>query len=150
MRYLLHESQRDELSARQKYLYDIFHMYFLPGTPEGGYIPLTPVGSSTLDILFITGHTNYVRDYLDAMIDHIPETCICITSCMGTSFRRFASKKELYVPNLHNDVCLLRDGNPYGFEFCISDAELDLYNETGEIMERIRKAYDLLPCKEKK
>lgn len=140
----------DELSARQGYLYDIFHMYFLPGKPEGSFIPLIPLGPSNLDILFITGHSNYVRNYLETMIDRIPESSICITSCMGASFCQFSEKKELYVPDLYEDVCLLRDGKPYGFEFRISDAELDLYNATGEIMERIQKAYNRLPYKERK
>lgn len=61
MRYLLHKSQAHELEARQEYLFDIFHLYFLPGKPEGSYIPLIPVGTKGLDVLFITGHTTYVH-----------------------------------------------------------------------------------------
>ena len=37
MRYLLHKSQAHELKARQEYLFDIFHLYFLPGKPEESY-----------------------------------------------------------------------------------------------------------------
>lgn len=150
MRYLLHESQLNELAARQAYLYDIFRMYFLPGKPEGRYIPLIPMGNSGPDILFITGHTNYVWDYLDASINKIPERNIVITSCMGSSFEYFATKKIMYVPSIDESVCVLRDGKPYGFDFRISDAELNLYNATGEIVERIQKAYIQLPHKERK
>lgn len=150
MRYLLHESQRDELAARRIYLYEIFHMYFIPEALEGSYIPLRPLGPSRMDILFITGHTNHVRKYLETTIDHIPEGIIVITSCIGSSFRHFAAKKDIYVPNLQKPLCHVRDGRPYGFEFPISDAELDLYNATGEIMERIAKAYDRLTYKERK
>ena len=144
MRYLLHESQRDELTGRQQYLYDVFHMYFLPGKPEGGFIPLMPVGISCPDIVFITGHTGYVRDYLTRAAKNIPEKIIVITSCMGRSFKKDAPRKEIYVPNLKQPLCLLRDGRPYGFDFDISDSELNLYNSAGTITERIQNAYERL------
>lgn len=141
MRYLLHHSQLNELKARQAYLYDIFHMYFLPGKPEGSYIPLVPLGAKGLDVLFITGHTQQVHAYLNAYFNQIPERCIVITSCMGRYFKKFAAKKEVYVPDIRQIFCLLRDGRFYGFEFDISDAELDFYNASGSIKQRIRSAY---------
>ena len=144
MRYLLHETQRDELTGRQQYLYDVFRLYFLPGKPEGGFIPLMPVGTGCPDILFITGHTDFVRDYLNRAIKGIPEKTIIITSCMGRSFKKYTAGKEIYVPDLKQPLCLLRDGRPYGFDFEISDAELNLYNSTGTIMERIQTAYERL------
>ena len=51
---------------------------------------------------------------------------------------------EIYVPDLKQPLCLLRDGWPYGFDFEISDAELDLYNSAGTITERIQSAYQRL------
>lgn len=144
MRYLLHENQREELAARQAYLYDIFHVYFLPGKPEGRYIPLYPVSPSSSDVLFITGHTNQVYRYLFANLGSIQESVIVITSCFGSNFREFASEKEVYVPDLVEGYCHLRDGSPYGFGFKISDAELNFYNAKGSVMERICSAYDRL------
>ena len=144
MRYLLDETQRGELQARQQYLFDVFRMYFLPGKPEGGFIPLIPIGSSEPNVLFITGHTNRVLHFLETEINKIPEKVIVITSCMGQSFKKFASKKAIYVPDLKQNFCYLRDGKPFGFDFKISDVELDFYNGSGSIMERIRSAYDLL------
>ena len=144
MRYLLHETQRGELRARQQYLFDVFRMYFLPGKPEGGFIPLMPVGTSCPDIVFITGHTGYVESYLRSAAKSVPEKTVVITSCMGRSFKKYAARKEIYVPDLKRPLCLLRDGRPYGFDFEISDAELDLYNSTGTITERIQSAYKRL------
>lgn len=141
MRYLLHESQMNEFTSRNTYLYDIFHMFFLPGHPEGRYIPLSPVGAKGPNILFITGHTNYVQEYLDSKINEIPEKTIVITSCFGVSFKKYASKKKIFVPNVPGNLCLLRDGKPFGFDFDISDSELNLYNAAGEIMNRIKFAY---------
>lgn len=144
MRYLLHESQREELAARQAYLYDIFHVYFLPGKPEGRYIPLYPFSSTLPDVLFITGHVNQVYRYLFANIESVQERVIVITSCFGNFFREFAAEKEVYVPDLREGYCHLRNGSPYGFDFKISDAELDFYNAKGDVMERICSAYDRL------
>ena len=141
MRYLLHEMQRDELQARQQYLFDVFRMYFLPGNPEGGFITLKPVGTGCLDILFITGHADCVEYYLSCKAKNIPEKTIVITSCMGQSFKKYTANKEMYVPDPRQPLCLLRDGRPYGFDFKISDAELNLYNSSGSIMERIQAAY---------
>lgn len=144
MRYMIHQNQLNELHARQSYLYDIFHIYFLPGNPEGNYIPLIPLGDKGPDVLFITGHTRQVQEYLSTYIKQTPEQSIVITSCMGRFFKKFACEKEIYIPDIHQDFCLLRDGSAYGFGFDISDAELDFYNASGNIHERILSAYDRL------
>lgn len=144
MRYMLHKSQLAELVARQEYLYDIFRLYFLPGKPEGSYIPLIPVGPTQIDMLFITGHIYDVRRYLDTYITQIPEKSIVITSCFGLTFQRYTSQKEIYVPNPNLNLCHVRNGKPYGFNFSISDAELDFYNAQGNAMDRILKTYSRL------
>ena len=144
MRYLLHETQRHELHARQQYLFDVFRMYFLPGKPEGGFIPLKPIGILDQDILFITGHTDHVFGYLENNIDCVPESIIVITSCLGLVFRRYVKKKKIFVPDLEQLFCRLHDGQPYGFSFKISDAELDFYNAQGTALERIQAAYKRL------
>ena len=43
MRYLLAKNQEYELSARMKYLYDIFHLFFtIEKSPEDPFITLRP------------------------------------------------------------------------------------------------------------
>ncbi len=144
MRYLLHESQLGELNARQAYLYDIFHLYFIPGKPDDSFVPLIPMGCVGASVLFITGHTNLVWMYLEKHLRSIPEDTIVITSCCGRSFREFAGKKKFYVPDTKQPLCKLHPGQPYGFGFDISDAELDLNNSSGDIMTRIESAYQKL------
>lgn len=144
MRYLIHESQLDEARARCEYLYDVFKLYFLPGKPEGNYTPFIPVGGGGEDILFITGHTNCVHAYIEAYLSTVPEKEIVITSCMGQSFKKYANRKAIYVPDISKKYCDLRDGQAYGFGFKISDAELDFYNADGDIKTRIEKAYTRL------
>lgn len=144
MRYLLHESQRQELSGRCEFLYDIFHLYFLPRTSEGRYIPLIPLGSTNYDILFITGHVNQVEEYLSTHIKNIPEMIIVATTCLPQNLRKYTNQKKIYVPDINGQYCYYHDGQPYGFRFNLTDSELNFYNSTGDIFTRIKSGYRLL------
>lgn len=144
MRYLLHASQSTEIPARQLYLYKVFHLYFLPRRQERNNIPLVPLGKCDLDILFITGHTDNVKDYLENMIQTIPEEIIVITSCIGSAFKEFASLKKIFVPKQKTPLCVIHNGEPYGFGFQISDPELDFYNAKGSIENKLLSVYDCL------
>lgn len=144
MRYFVHISQATEIPARQSYLYDIFHLYFLPGNPEGSFIPLIPVGEKGPDILFITGHNNQVVGYLSSYFRNVSEKRIVITSCFGISFEPWAIKKEIYVPQNALPFCFLRKGETFGFGFPISDAELNFYNANGNFETKLKTAYELL------
>lgn len=141
MRYLLHESQHDELLARQKYLYDVFHLYFIPDISDNGFITLKSVGCCFNEILFITGHDRYVMNYLRTCSEFITETTIVITSCGGDRFKEYANNKTLFVPDDDQYFCYYRDGRPFGFDFPITDNELNLYNTNGSIIDRIRQVY---------
>lgn len=147
MRYLLHKSQKSELEGRQKYLYDLFKMYFVQTTAEeddGEFIQLAPVGDKGDDVLFIIGHMNVVHKYLSTHISQIEEQTIVVTSCLGRVFREFATQKKIYVPAKNQLVCFVRNGEPYGFEFDISDAELDFYNTKGSLKNRLKASYQRL------
>ena len=60
MRYLIAENQSKEIAARQKYLYDIFQLYFIPQNPVDGFIPLVPLGTAEFSVIFIVGHYDQV------------------------------------------------------------------------------------------
>ena len=141
MRYLIHKSQLHEASARCEYLYDVFKLYFLPGKPEGSYTPFSPVGDMGEDVLFITGHNNYVHEYLKSHLSTIPEKTIVITSCDGLSFAKYSKIRIIYVSDIIQKHCILRNGQFYGLRFRVSDAELNFYNATGNIKNRIEKSY---------
>lgn len=144
MRYMVHESQRHEIPGRQIYLYDVFRLVFLPRKQEMNYIPLSPVGHVDLNILFITGHVNQVYSYINQYIDYIPEDIIVATTCFPQRLSKYKRKKTLYVPNTTSNLCFIHSGEPYGFSFDITDAELDFYNASGSIMERLQSAYSKL------
>lgn len=144
MRYMVHESQRQEIPGRQIYLYDVFRLYFLPYKQEAGFIPLSPVGRVDLNILFITGHVNQVYSYISRYIDTIPEDIIVATTCFSRKLSTYKRKKTIFVPNTTSNLCYIHSGEPYGFLFDITDAELDFYNASGCIMERLQSAYSKL------
>ena len=141
MRYVLPESQKSEITGRLEYLYDVFHLFFVPSEVEDGWISLLPFGKSQDDILFIVGHSKQVIGYLDKNIDSITESVVVVTTCFPRKLYRFGRKKNLYVPNITGCECTLYQGSSYGFDFPITDAELDMYNATGDIIERIRAGY---------
>ena len=141
LRCLVHESQRKEIPGRQIYLYDVFHLYFLPREQESEYIPLSPVGHVDLSILFITGHVNQVYSYICQYIDTIPEDIVVATTCFPQRLSKYKRKKTLFVPKTTSNLCYIHSGEPYGFSFDITDAELDFYNASGSIMERLQSAY---------
>ena len=144
LRYMVHKSQFHEIPGRQVYLYDIFRLYFLPREEEGDYIPLTPIGHLDLSILFITGHANQVLSHISQYIDDIPENLIVATTCFPQNLRRYKRKKTIFVPSGASELCYIHIGEPYGFSFDITDAELDFYNASGNIMDRIHSAYTKL------
>lgn len=137
-------SQIHELAARQQYLYDVYRLFFIPTESEGDYIPLLPVGAKGPEVLFITGHTSQVANYLENFIGQIPEKTLVVTSCFGGNFKKYAVRKNVYVPRNGLDFCLIRRGKAFGFDFDISDAELGFYNATGGLIERIKAAYSML------
>lgn len=141
MRYLIHKTQANEIPGRNCYLYDVFHLYFLPRKAEGGYISLIPIGTKGPDILFITGHTDQVENYLHSNIQTIPEKTIVVTTCLPEHLKKFKHKKSFYVPDIDGIFCYTRDGRQYGFDFNPSDAELNMYNASGDIYTKIQAAY---------
>ena len=144
LRYLVHESQRWEIHGRQMYLYDVFHLFFLPLRQETKYISLSPIGHVDLNILFITGHINQVYSYISENIDTIPEDIIVATTCFPQKLSKYKRKKTIFVPDTRSNLCFIHRGEPYGFLFDITDAELDFYNATGSIIERLQSTYSKL------
>ena len=144
MRYLVPTHQETEIHGRQEYLYDVFHLYFLPHEIIDDYIHLISVGCIGPDILFIVGHYDEVLTYLSNNIESITESEIIITTCFAERFIDFSIKKRIYVPITEDGICPIRPGKPYGFDFDITDAELNLYNSNGSITERVNKGYRLL------
>lgn len=102
---------------------------------------MIPIGAKGPDILFITGHANLVENYLQSNIMKIPEKTIIATTCLPDKLKKFKHKKNIYVPDIDGMFCYIRNGKQYGFDFDPSDAELNMYNATGSIFQKIEAGY---------
>ena len=138
MRYLLQNTFYNELPARQKYLYQALSLWNIVSTTSAGFIHLTSIPSDCLDILFIVGHNTTVKNYLKSV--DIPEKVIVAITCDGTiHFSRMQIPgKEIYIPfqNKYHYADLIK-GDLYGFNFDLTDVEVDLISDLMEI-----KLYD--------
>ena len=146
MRYLLEKSQYHEIPARREYLYDIFHLYFLPYRKIDGFIPLVPIGTAEPSILFIIGHQDMVKYFLEKNIHTLTESTIIIISCLAKSFKIFKQpNKVLYITMTNDDYSYTYCGSDYGFGFDITESELNFYNSTQNDMAlRLNDAFQLL------
>lgn len=75
------ETQAYEIPGRQEYLYDIFHLFFIPQNTIDGFIPLTPLGVAEPSILFLVGHYDQIAKYLAHNADQIEEKTIVFITC---------------------------------------------------------------------
>lgn len=146
MRYLLEKSKFQEIPARCDYLYDIFHLYFLPRNKIDGFIPLVPLGTAEPSILFIIGHHNTVKNFLIKNINTLIEDTIVIISCLTKTFSIFKqSNKTLYISMTDNDYSYTYLGSDYGFGFDITESELNFYNSSQkDIALRLNDAFQIL------
>lgn len=145
MRFIIPTSKREERLARQKYLYDIFKVYFIENTKVEEYIELVSFPEKEYDYLLILGHNGFVERYLSNHESEISEMNIVILSCEidSTYIENLLSEKNVFISKeTHNDgeiTCY--EGKPYGFSFEITDTELNLFNSKGSVSQRIAETF---------
>lgn len=137
MRYLLQETFSDELLARQKYIYQALKLCTIVTCRSSGFIHLTGIPANCLDILFIVGHNNIVKEYLKTT--EVLEKIIVAITCDGSiHFSKLRMPgKALYIPYQNeNHYADLINGKLYNFNFDLTESEILFYN--------LRKSTDLL------
>lgn len=146
MRYLIAESQSQEISARCEYLYDIFGLYFIQQNKIDGFIPLVPIGTAEPSVLFIIGHQNQVMSFLKQNISKLNEKTLVMVTCMASSFKPFHKfNKRMYFSTANKELSYRYTGSDYGFKFDITKSELDFYNSPKkDILERLDDTFILL------
>lgn len=125
MRYILFKKNVsiNEIKSRQEFLYNIFNIYTLPFI-YGNYIKFKSIPEKYGNIIFINGHNNDVFNWL---IKNFPnEDIIVMISCYQGIIRILKFPyKEIYSTNY---ITYKLNGKDYGFDFDITDEELNLYN----------------------
>ena len=146
MRYFLHKEKALEISARKEYLEQTFHFWFVEREPINSFIVLESFPSTAeKEICIVYGH-NYEVSYL--LKNHsicIPEKNIFIISCLTKNKRDFIlpGKRTYVAPQKANERIKLRYGYEFGFEFDISDVELNLFNSNVKnIYDKLKLSFD--------
>ena len=146
MKYLVAETQAYEIPGRLEYLYDIFHLYFMPQNTIDGFIPLTPLGVAEPSILFVVGHYDQIAKYLDQNNDQIKEKTIVFITCYANHLKTYKKNKATWFTSFSKDeISYCYAGDKYGFGFAITESELNFYNsrET-DIFKRIKENFKVL------
>ena len=129
MRYLLQTENVAEQKLRLQFLFDVFKIWFIPIGAEGNFIVFQsfPFSSWESDILLIYGHNYRILSYLKN--GSPPECHIYIISCLDAFSNRISIPgKYLYFDAESEHITELLYGADFGFDFDVTDAELNLYN----------------------
>ena len=143
MRYFLCCNNVKEIEARIVYLQDIFKLYFTCCGKIGKFHVLEPIGNIVLPVAFVVGHDKDVNQFLKENLDYIYEESIVLVSCnihKITNLKK--TKKRVYYSKDIAGISYTYDGKLYGFDFDITESELDFYNyNTPDIYERLESNF---------
>lgn len=125
MKYIIlkNNASIEEIKSRQDYIKDIFCVYTIPFYYDD-YIELKSIPESFGDIIFLNGHNNQVYDFL---VNKKPKekNIIMITCYFGMIKNLKFHNKKMFCTNT---ITFKFSGKEYGFDFEITNSELNLYN----------------------
>lgn len=131
MRYLLRRGNQSEIPARITYLKQTFQLWFVAKETIGTFVVLESIPSTVeKEICIIYGHNNEVASLFKNHNYSISENNIFVIACLTNNPKDFIlSNKHVYIaPQNRYEGVKLRKGTEYGFDFDISDVELNLFN----------------------
>lgn len=130
MRYLLTKENEQELISRKDFLFEVFNVWFMKSNRIGDFIVFESMPMSVdNDICLIYGHNYEIYDLLKKHRKEIYEKNIFIITCEKNYENLFrVPNKNVYLAPQTNGYIELRNGLSFGFDFDISDIELNLYN----------------------
>lgn len=140
MRYLLSHKEANSKIARQQYIYDVCKLFTIEKFNTKEFITLDSIPKNYIDVLFIIGHDKEIEYYLKDNIKNIKERNIAIISCNSKRLKSLSFKdKNVFIPKDKNSIIDTYDGSKWGFEFNITDTELNLYNDkSNNLLNRIK------------
>lgn len=142
MKYLFDKKEINSLKDRSSYVYDVFHLYAINKEETENFIILETFPFGYMEVFFILGHDVFVYEYLNKNINKINENVIVAITCLPNKLKKFLSyNKKIYVSKNYNELTRKYNGNKWGFNFDITDSEIDLYNNRSiNIIEKIQQS----------
>ncbi len=127
-----------EIIARKEYIYDVFKIYVYP-IYHDSYVELVSIPQNSMNYIFILGHNDEVFNYLKK--NNIEEKNIVLITCyIGLIKSLILKNKTIYYANEITDIY---DGEQYGFNFNITNVELNLYNSRNKsFVDNINKFFE--------
>ena len=142
MRYIiLKKISNKEIKSRIDYIKNVFNIYVIPHRKEE-LTEFISIPSNSIDVIVIIGHNNDVYEYIK---DYKPKekVLVLITCYLGKIKKINLQKKQAYISKNICGITETYEGNLWGFQFDITDSELDLFNEKqGTIYQRINKSFE--------
>lgn len=129
-----------EIEAREKYLYEVFKLWYVKTQETSDYIVLQSFPYDTLNnVMFLIGHCDAIKDYLSS--NSFFENTIVLISCyykeLGIVLKKISNKNILYSLLNKNIMTEMYDGREYNFDFAeISKSEILLYNFRNESLDK--------------
>jgi hypothetical protein len=137
MTYLIckNDIKSKEIEERQKYIYDVFHIYTFVDTKNSNknIVVLKSMPDNMIDLFFIIGHNNFTDNYLIENYNKIKEKNILIIACYTKYFSsiKLLKDKIVYIP-MNGNIVKTYNGNDYGFNFEVTDEEIRMYRRRKE------------------
>lgn len=145
MKLILDSKMEHELIDRFTYMYDVFHTYMFVNKKTTYYIESKSFPEKGLEYTFIIGHNSFVIKYLS---EHIIDTeTLIIITCGAKKIANLNLKNivcsKIYIAKTKNYFLNVYSGNEVGFNFDITESELDLYNNREKI-DKIELSFELI------
>lgn len=143
MRYLLDHRLRNELADRQRFLYDVFHIYTFV-TSHKDYLELVSVPKEEINICFVVGHNTFAKKILQQ--EKFEEKNIVTITCQANVeiSKLPLPGHNLFIAKLNEAGCVrLCSGKDFGFDFDITESEIMLYrlSSSCSIKEQLEESF---------
>ncbi len=145
MKIILANNFQAERKARSRFFTECTNLWFIT-TYKDRWVELKSVPTNALDVCFIIGHNNFVKEYI--VTHKIQERIIVIITCnlwrMITNLR-FNKSKTVYLAKADCwEIVWLLKGSEYGFSFDLTASELYFFNTpiTMPLLQRLDKSFD--------
>lgn len=140
MRYIIlnNKISENEIKSRRKLIEKATGVYFsVKKNCEG--IEFNSFPSTIHDCVILVGHNNKIYNYLK--YNKIKENNIVIISCFFKINKSILKGKKVFVSYGADKKTYYYDGEEWNLDFLVSKEELEILNNEGEMMDRIRKSF---------
>lgn len=147
MRYFLQKEFEASFIKRRNFLYDISNLYWVPETNNSDFLCLKSFPYNINDdICIVYGHNNKTYELIKNS-GIIYEKNVYIIACAINYREKYKKidKNVYFSPQDESDTLAPYIGDEFGFDFDITDVELNLYNcREKDFRQKLNLCFELL------